>query len=208
MIRLLFVIIAFLILFTTSPSFALDEYDYNWVYELSDTAREIYVKKEVQVPCSQLSTLLDRDSNIGAYYAIRDAGIFKDTSCNDYFIKELDRIKKDRNIYDAYCFYRVRIGDESYLTNLMESFDKNARRVGDDHTVELFGFLSDWQKSGRRLVRHASYADGAAAELLCSAIVWRRFLYGEDEFKMNWFKIGHEEGVSQKILQYFYDTCK
>ena len=46
---------------------------------------------------------------------------------------------------------------------------------------------------------------GALSVLIgIGAVIWAKDL----GFKMNWFKIGHEEGVSQKILQYFYDTCK
>jgi hypothetical protein len=84
-------------------------------------------------------------------------------------------------LYGAYSFYRLRLGDISFIDNLIDCFDKEARKIGDHYTIELFGFLPDWEKSGLCLVRHAKYSDGAASEMLCSAILWRRFFYGEDE---------------------------
>jgi hypothetical protein len=91
---------------------------------------------------------------------------------------------------------------------LAEIFDKEARIVGGHWAVELFGFLDDWDVSGKRLVRHSLHADGAAAELLCSAIMWRRYLYGEKLFKEKWYEVGKKERIDKRILDHFYETCK
>jgi len=67
--------------------------------------------------------------------------------------------------------------------------------------------LGDWDISGKRLVRHARYSDGAGSELLCSALMWRRFLYGEKDFEMRWDRIGKEENVDAGRLQRFREKC-
>jgi hypothetical protein len=91
---------------------------------------------------------------------------------------------------------------------LIDVFDREARGVGDHGIVMLFGFLRAWDATGRRLARHASYSDGAATELLYSALKWQRFLYGEEDFKGNWFKYDREEGVKESVLMYFFNICK
>ena len=108
----------------------------------------------------------------------------------------------------AVSFYLVRLGDRQQVNVLAEIFDKEAGFVGDHWVVELFGFLDDWDVSGKRLVRHSGYADGAAAESLCSAIMWRRYLYGKKIFKENWYKVGKKEKIEKRILDHFYETCK
>ena len=201
------IIIVISIFLLVQNCFAYDD-DFDWAYELSDSAKVIYKNKQIQIPYSEIGRLLNENKHWLAYRVIRDAGIFKDKSCIGIFLKEIDRIEKVPRLRDAYYFYRLRLGDDSFLANLLSSFDKDARTTGDHYTVELFGFLPDWQQSGRRLVRHAGYSDGAASQLLCSAILWRRFLYGEHEFKNNWFEAGKRESINYKVLQYFYDDCR
>lgn len=73
--------------------------------------------------------------------------------------------------------------------------------------LSFLDFLNDWHISGRRLVRHAKYSDAVGSEILCDVIWWRCYLFGKEDFKRFWFKIGKEENVSLEILQDFYDSC-
>jgi hypothetical protein len=115
------------------------------------------------------------------YLAIRDAGLFRVASCG----REIDRlpsgIRSSTPINLAIAFYRLRMGDQSHMQTLLDAFDREAKQTGDHWVVGLFGFLPDWKDTGRRLARHATYADGAAAELLSSAFSWKFFLYGKEK---------------------------
>lgn len=179
----------------------------NWAYELSDEAKEIYAKKKTQIACAGIDDLLRNNDTSGLYIAIRDAALFEVRTCDKHIKKNLDQLKKLDGVKDAIVFYNYKNGDVAGLKLLAQSFDKDARRVGDHWTVELFGFLNEWEVSGKRLVRHAKYADTVGAEALCSSIMWRRYLYGEKDFKYYWFKIGEEEKVPLKKLKHFYDDC-
>jgi len=180
----------------------------DWVFESSaKEAKEIYTKKKIQIPCKRIGELLKNDDMHGVYIAIRDAALFGDKTCNTYIKKNLDRLNRTEDVKDAVAFYSYKNGDPSGLKLLADSYDKEGRT--DDHsTVNLFGFLNEWEISGKRLVRHAKCcSDLVGGEALCSAIWWRRYLYGEKDFKYFWFKIGKEENVSSEKLQHFYDTC-
>jgi hypothetical protein len=180
----------------------------NWVFESSaEEAKEIYTKKKIQIPCKRIGELLNEGDITGVYIAIRDAALFGDKTCSKYIKKNLDRLKRTEGAKDAVAFYSYKNGDPSGLKLLADSYDKEGR-TGDHATVDLFGVLNEWKISGRRLVRHAKCCtDAVGGEALCSAIWWRRYLYGEKEFKHFWFKIGKEENVSLEKLQEFYDDC-
>jgi len=179
----------------------------DWVFE-SEEAKEIYTKKKIQIPCKRIGELLNKDDIQGVYIAIRDAALFGDKTCNKYIKENLDRLKGIEGAKDAVAFYSYKNGDLSGLKLLADSYDKDAQKIGDHWTIDVFGFLNEWEISGRRLVRHAKCcSDLVGGEALCSAIWWRRYLYGEKDFKHFWFKIGKEENVSSEKLQHFYDTC-
>jgi hypothetical protein len=186
-----------------------DSTDLNWAFFASeDRSKEIYAKKQIQIPCERIDELLRKDDINGVYIAIRDAALFGDKTCEVYIKKNLSKLKQLVGAKDAVAFYYYKNGDPSGLTLLADSYDKEAHKTGDHWTVELFGFINEWEISGRRLVRHAKCcSDAVSGELLCSAIWWRYYLFGKEDFKRYWFKIGKEEDVSLKKLQYFYDEC-
>jgi len=180
----------------------------NWAYECGAEAQEIYAKKKIQIPCERIDELLHKDDIYGVYIAIRDAALFGDRTCDTYIKKNLSKLKKLDGAKDAVAFYYYKNGDPSGLQLLADSYDKDAHKTGDHWTVDLFGFLNDWQVSGRRLIRHAKCcSDAVGGELLCSAIAWRCNLFGKEDFKRFWFKIGEEENVSLERLQDFYGSC-
>jgi hypothetical protein len=177
----------------------------NWVYDFSPQAREIYEKRIVQIPCEKISELLKEKDDQDLYLAIRDAGIFKQESCKPIIQKHMDQLTQ-LGLKGVVSFYLLRLGDRQQLNVFAEIFDEQVLR--DFWVVELFGFLDDWDVSGKRLVRHSRYSDGAASELLCSAIMWRRYLYGEKIFKEKWYQVGKKEKIEKRILDHFYETCK
>jgi len=206
---------------TASNVFAADD----WAYELSAEAKQIYKKKIIQYPCKNIPALLRQSMSPDfkqttrgyilvpvqneiteeLYLTIRDAGLFRTKSCGSFIRRNVDALNELPGVKDAIAFYYYRLGDKQQLKILATDFDNKA--TGDDSTVELFGFLDDWDVSGVRLVRHAAHADAVGAELLCSAIMWRRYLYGEKTFKDNWYKIGEKEKVDKRRLDNIYETC-
>jgi hypothetical protein len=180
----------------------------DWAFQLGDEAKEIYAKKKIQIPCRRIDDLLRKDDINWLLTAIRDAALFGDKTCDTYIKKNLDRLKQTEFAKDAVAFYYYKNGDASQLQLLANSYDKDAPSIGDHSTVDLFGFINEWEITGRRLVRHARCCrDAVGGESLCSAIMWRRYLYGEKDFKHFWFKIGKEENVSPEDLQHFYNDC-
>jgi len=181
----------------------------DWAFQLSDKAKEIYAEKKIQISCKRIGDLLNKDDINGLHTAIRDAALFDDKTCERHIKKNLERLKQTEGAKDAVAFYFYKNGDPSGLKLLANSYDKDAQSIGDHWTVDLFGFLNEWEISGRRLVRHVKCcSDAIGGEALCSAIMWRRYLYGEKDFKHFWFKIGQEENVSLEKLQHFYDKCR
>jgi hypothetical protein len=61
-----------------------------------------------------------------------------------------------------------------------------------------------WNISGVRIVRNATYSDAVGAELLCSALMWRRYLFGEKFFSEKRVKVGKQEQVVQRKLDNLY----
>lgn len=179
----------------------------DWAYECGAEAKEIYTKKQIQIPCERINELLSKDDINGVYISIRDAALFGDKQCDTYIKKNLSKLKKLDGAKDAVAFYYYKNGDPSGLTELADSYDKEAYWIGGYWTVELFGFINEWRISGRRLIRHAKWSDAMGAEILCSAIAWRCYLYGKKDFNHFWFKIGKEEKVSLEKLQFFCDSC-
>ena len=182
------------------------EESYDWAfYESEAKAREIYTEKKIQIPCARIDELLRKNDNIGVYIAIRDAALFGDKTCETYIKKYFRKLKKMDGAKDVVAFYSYKNGDPKGLKLLADSFDKDFS----EFAVDLFGFINEWQISGRRLLRFAKCChDASGGELLCNALWWRRYLYGEEDFKHNWFKIGEEEKVNLKILQHFYEKCR
>ena len=198
----------------------------DWAYELSAEAKQIYKKKTIQYPCKNIPSLLQQsmspdfkqtttgfvlvpvqnEKTDEIYFAIRDAGLFRIESCDQVIQKHVDRLKELPGVKAAIAFYYYRLGDKQQLYSLAADFDNAA--TGDDFTVELFGFFDDWDVSGVRLVRLAAHADASGAELLCSALMWRRYLYGEKAFKTNWYKIGAKEKIDRRRLDHFYEACR
>lgn len=179
----------------------------DWAYELPDSAKLIYMKKSIQIPCSRIEDLIQSNDNSSIYIAIRDAGLFHDHSCALTVERYRKSLEKMDGVRDAIAFFLYRQGNEHQLDVLAKSFDRDAKRIGDHWTVELFGFLNDWNIAGRRLVRHASYSDGAGSEVLCSALMWKRYLYGEEDFEKNWYRIGKEENIDHNRLRDMFDLC-
>jgi len=99
------------------------------------------------------------------------------------------------------------MGRSESLATLLDIFDMEAAQVGDHIVVELFGFLDDWENTGRRLVKHAKTSDGAATELLCSALMWRRYLEGEKVFKENWYKYSRLEKLQPRKRDHLFESC-
>ena len=179
----------------------------NWAFELQDRAKQIYMEKTTQVPCSKVSELVQSNNKRQIYIAIRDAGLFQDESCVSIVRKYQKTFEEMEGVRDAVAYYLYRMGNKQRLDVLARSFDRDAKRTGDHWTVELFGFIDDWSIAGRRLVRHAAYSDGAGSELLCSALMWRRYLYGEANFEKNWFRIGKQEKVDDEQLKDKFKYC-
>jgi hypothetical protein len=203
---LLIVYAAFSVFIFYHAAIAQDSRD--WQYFSEEKAKEIFAKKQIQIPCVCISDLLQKKDFAGVFIAIRDAALFGDKSCETYIKKHLRKLKKIDGVKDAVAFYSYKNGDPSALKLLAKSYDAEAQKVGDHWTVDLFGFINEWQISGRRLVRHAKCcSDGVGGETLCDAIAWRCELYGKEDFKYYWFKIGEEEKVSSEILQHFYGSC-
>lgn len=197
-----------LCLLSLSLTFSLPALASDWAYELPNRAKDIYIKKEAQYSCKELQKLISTKSEKAIYITIRDAGIFRDPSCSEIIQKNRAELMKIPGLPNAIDFYDYRLGDAEGLNRLARSFDLDAKRTQDHWTVSLFGFLNDWEVSGKRLVRHSAYSDGAGSELLCSALKWRRYLYGEVDFEKHWFSIGKKEGVKHDKLQDKYEFCR
>jgi hypothetical protein len=195
------IVIIFFIIGTPATLFATED----WTYELSPKAKEIFKKRVIQIPCEKIPELLKEKKTHDLYFAIRDAGIFKQESCRPIIRKHKDKLMR-LGLEGVISFYLLRLGDRQQLNVFAEIFDEEVLR--DFWVIELLGFLDDWDVSGKRLVKISGYSDGAASEVLCSAIMWRRYLYGEKIFKQKWYEIGKEERIKKNILDYFYETCK
>jgi hypothetical protein len=181
----------------------------DWSFGCGAEAKKIYAKKKIQIPCKRIDDLLRKDDINGLLTAIRDAALFGDKTCDKYIKKNLARLKQTEFAKDAVAFYFYKNGDASQLELLASSYDKEYPNIGDHSTVDFFGFLNEWEITGRRLVRHAKCcSDGVSGEALCSAIAWRRYLFGEENFKYFWFKIGKEEEVSSETLCKFFYGCQ
>lgn len=191
-----------LMLGLTSSALARD-----WTYELPDSAKQIYLQKAVQIPCTQIDELLKSNNTRAVFQSIRDAALFKDKACFSTVKQRIPTLEKIEGVRDAVAFYLYQMGDKSQLNTLARSFDADAERVGDHWTVSIFGYMEDWNTAGRRLVRHSKSSDGAASELICSALMWRRYLYGEVAFEKYWFQLGKEEKIGEEKLMDWYLYC-
>ena len=198
---IIFYIVFSVVIFFYHGAMAQDSRD--WLYYSDDEAKEILTKKQGPIPCERIDDLLREDDYQGLYIAIRDAALFGDKQCDTYIKKNLSKLEALIGAKDAVAFYYYKYGDPSGLTLLADSYDKEAHKIGDHWTVELFGFINEWEISGRRLVRHVKCcSDAVSGELLGSTIAWRCEHFGKEDFRRFWFKIGKEEEVSLKKLQY------
>jgi hypothetical protein len=189
---------------TKYPSSADDD----WAYELSIAAKDIYLRKAITVPCNVLGELINKEKYLAASIAIRDAALFGDKGCAQEIQKNSKRLLNKEHTRLAMLFYRSHFGDTEATKALIQSYDKEIGKQADYPAVELFGYMSDWDQTGRRLVQLANRADGSAAECLCSALSWRRFLYGEVSFAESWFRIGKEEKIEAAKLERYYYRCR
>lgn len=186
-------------------SVASDTFD--WAYQFGADAVTIYAQMTPQARCADIPELLRQKRSAAIYIAIRDAGLFVDPTCEAH-IKENERqLMSLDGVRDAIAFYRLQREDRTQLKILLSTFDR-AGRSGDHWIVDLFGYLPDWEVTGRRLVKTLKKTDGAGSELLCSALMWKRYLYGEKDFRKNWFAIGAQEAIDEKRLRYYFDTCR
>jgi hypothetical protein len=207
-IKKAFIVLYFVVSILILPRLATAQDPRDWEYFPEKESNEVFAKKIIQIPCSSIDDLFRKRDKQGLYLAIRDAALFGDKTCETYIKKHLRRLKKLVGVKDAVAFYFYKNGDPSGLELLAKSYDKEAHLVGDHWTVDLFGFINEWEISGRRLVRHAKCcSDAVGGEALCNAITWRCKLYGKEDFKRHWFKIGEEEKVDPKLLQHFYQDC-
>lgn len=179
----------------------------DWAYELPSQAKERYLRKVPQVQCSEISIRLKKGEGMAVYIAIRDAGLFRDKSCSAEIRKNYDALMVQHPLRDAVLFYRSAFGDKVALREMVTVFDRERKQMPDHPMVMLFGYLPDWELTGRRLARVSGTADGAAAEQLCSALKWRRFLYGEESFASHWFSVGEKEHIDRRALEYDYHRC-
>lgn len=181
--------------------------DEDWAYELSSAAKDIYLRKKIMVPCTALGDLTEKKLYLAASIAIRDAALFGDKGCSQEIQRNSESLMSREHTRLAVLFYRSHFGDTEATKVLIQSYDKEIAKRADYPAVEFFGYMSDWDQTGRRLARLAKRADGSAAEGLCSALSWRRFLYGEIPFSKSWFKIGKEEKVETATLERYYYPC-
>jgi len=136
---------------------AMAEDSEDWAFFESEAkAREIYTEKKIQVPCARIEDLLHQNDSMGVYIAFRDAALFGDKTCETYIKKYLRKLKKLDGAKDAVAFYSYKNVDPKGLKRLADSFDKDLS----EFAVDLFGFINEWQISGRRLVRFAKCCQG------------------------------------------------
>jgi hypothetical protein len=179
----------------------------DWAYEISERAKVRYINRETAIPCTALEKLLAENNSDELYIAIRDAALFGDKDCMVPIRRNIAALNRLSRVKDAVAYYQYAMGDKSMLTRLATSYDREGKQAGDHWTVEIFGYLPDWDVTGIRLVQHAKFSDGVAAEELCSALAWRRFLYGEVVFRENWFSIGRKLGIPDERLKNRYEKC-
>ena len=171
----------------------------HWANELNETSKRNFRNRVRSFPCSNLGKYLAERDTRAAYWAIRDAGLFRDEACKAHIDSQ---VKESHPLVElAGTFYRYRMGDEHELSALVDEFDREASTVPDHLIVELFGFIEDWEHAGRRLARHIPRVDGAATTALASAFEWKRFLYGDRaDYKATCERIAHEEQVAAQWM--------
>ena len=155
----------------------------DWTFEPSKKSFDRLDAKKGEFSCSKLGEYVAANDPWAAFYAIRDAGLFDDKSCSEAIVALDEALSEKGTTSAAVDFYRARMGDEAGLAALLTAFNVQAiqSETGPslDHVVvSLFGFFPDWDRTGRRLLRHAKYSDGAAAMMNGNALVWKKHLYG------------------------------
>jgi hypothetical protein len=178
------------------PEFRYRDPEEDWAQDPFGESKKTYFAHHGPFPCEKIPQYADDLDVTAIYWAIRDAGIFKDRSCMPY-LKKAESIKHDL-VDTAILFYRYRLGDKSQLAPLLRQFDDLGQDPGDSLLIELFGFLPDWEKTGRRLARATAHSDGHGAEVLSAAFEWKRFLYGKSPgFSSTCRKVAVEEHVDE-----------
>ena len=94
---------------------------------------------------------------------------------------------------EAIAFYRFRLGDKNEINKLAEYFDNHVGE-GDPWIVGIFGYLKEWDITTPRMAAFAKVSDASGTELLCSALMWKRYL--------------HKDVVIAGKLQHLYDVCR
>lgn len=155
----------------------------DWAFEPSKKAFGTFDSKHGDFSCAKLGEYVTANDPWAAFYAIRDAALFGDKTCAKSIAVVDEALSKKPITSTAVAFYEAKMGEEAGLTALLKTFDDEAipSESGPalDHiAVSLFGFFPDWDQTGRRLLRHAKYADGAASAMNGNALVWKKHLYG------------------------------
>jgi hypothetical protein len=176
----------------------------DWALEATKESFARFDSKKSDFSCGKLDKYVRANDPWAVLYVVRDAALFGDTSCAQQ-IAALDRTLDRKPLTRiAVIFYRAKMGNEAALSALLRMFDEEAilSETGpsvDDIIVSLFGFFPDWDHTGRRLLRHAKYADGFAAEMNVNALVWKKHLYGGTPgYAVECAKAAAMEGIASK----------
>ncbi len=183
----------------------------DWAAEPTKEAFARYDSKRGDFSCSKLREYVATNDTWAAYFAIRDAGLFLDKSCSVHVEPHKQSLQARPITQMALAFYEARRGSARALDALIAMFDESAMESPtgpstDDLVVSLLGFFSDWDKTGRRLLRHAKFADGAAATESGNALGWKKHLYGKDAgYQANCARAAKDENVDVDLAPLLCD---
>lgn len=168
----------------TSPEVARGPED-DWAFSLTDEARDRLHERRGVFSCATLEEYIRANDPWAAFYSIRDAALFEDRACAASMEKLRKTLDQNPLTRIAVQFYLLKQGDSAAMQPLLKCFDEQAiapegGRSVDHVVVSLFGFLPDWDQTGRRLLRHAAHADGAATTINANALEWKKELFGKD----------------------------
>ena len=176
--------------------------DVMWTYEPGAEQIERYKTGRFDLDCS---TSASKDSSYKVFHVLRDAAIYKIEACYPYALEALNKFKNNSDIAIANEFYMYRIGKTKKLDRMMLLFENS--KLSDSLVIEFLGFVENWDLAGRKLLSLLKSSDGSKSQMICSALAWKRGLYGEVSFKTNYFRIGKEVGLGKKVLNIFYEDC-
>jgi len=176
----------------------------DWAFEPDEVARSRLERKEGSFRCAELGRYIAENDPWAAYHAIRDAALFDDSSCAEALAR-LRRLLDEKPVTRvALHFYEARRGSREALAALVSEFDADAidQETGSsrpDVVVSLFGFLPDWDQTGRRLLRYRKYSDAHASEMVAAALEWKRFLFGRNpDYREKCLEAARLEGMIEQ----------